>query len=52
MLEERPGALSYIFSGVNLAGVSVATGALLANQTEATGIVIIARWLLENNLNV
>jgi len=28
------------------------TGALLANKTEATGIVIIARWPLENNLNV
>jgi len=26
--------------------------ALLANKTEATGIIIIARWPLENNLNV
>ena len=28
------------------------TGALHASKTEATGVVIIARWLLENNLNV
>jgi len=28
------------------------TGALLVNRTEATGMVIIARWLLENNINV
>ena len=28
------------------------TGAALANKTETTGIVIITRWSLENNLNV
>jgi len=28
------------------------TGELPANTTEATGIVIIARWPLENNINV
>jgi len=37
-------------SGIVASGYQ--TGALLANKTEATGIVIIARWPLENNLNV
>ena len=39
-------------SDYRVLSMHASTVALLANKTEATSIVIIARWPLENNLNI
>jgi len=46
--------MSKLLTGTSLRvfGLVFVTGALLANRTEAAGIVIVARWLLKITLNV